>query len=77
MNLTYDKNRLAKKQGKYLTGPATALEDLTLHAKAQDYKRRISGLMYPMEPEFIDEKIPNLEGYAVTRKMLRDGSGRR
>jgi len=69
MNLTYDKNRLAKKQGKYLTGPATALEDLTLHAKAQDYKRRISGLMYPMEPEFIDEKIPNLEGYAVTRKM--------
>ncbi len=69
MNLTYDKNKLNKKQGQYFTGPANALEDLTLHARAQDYKRRISGLMYPMEPAFIDEKIPNLEGYAVTRKM--------
>ena len=69
MNLKYDKNKLNKKQGKYFTGPAMALDDLTLHARAQDYKRRISGLMYPMEPSFIDEKIPNLEGYAITRKM--------
>ncbi|NNE98305.1 MAG: hypothetical protein HKN25_04710 [Pyrinomonadaceae bacterium] len=69
MNLKYDKNKLNKKQGKYFTGPASALEDLTLQARAQDYKRRISGLMYPLEPSYIDEKIPNLEGYAVTRKM--------
>ncbi len=69
MNLKYDKDRLTKKQGTYSTGPAAALEDPTLHAGAQDYKRRVSGLMYPMEPGFIDEKIPNLEGYAVTRKM--------
>ncbi len=69
MNLKYDKNKLNKKQGKYFTGPATTLEDPTLHAKAQDYKRRISGLMYPIEPSYIDEKIPNMEGYAVTRKM--------
>ncbi len=69
MNLTYDKNKLNKKQGTYFTGPAIALEDPTLHGRAQDYKRRISGLMYPMEPEYIDEKIPNLAGYAITRKM--------
>ena len=69
MNLNYEKDRLKNKHGSYFTGPASALEDRTLHAKAQDYKRRISGLMYPIEESYIDEKIPNMEGYVVTRKM--------
>ncbi len=69
MNLAFDKTKFAKKPGKYLIGPAIALTDLTLHARAQDYKRRISGLMTPLEVSRINEKIPNLDGYLVSRKI--------
>ena len=69
MNIAFDKKKFSKKAGSYLIGPSTALEDLTLHAKAQDYKRRMSGLMTPLEAPRIEEKIPNLDGYAVSRKV--------
>ena len=69
MNIKFDKKKFKKKVGDYLIGPATALEDLTLHARAQEYKRRISALMTPLEPERIKDKIPNLDGYLVTRKV--------
>ena len=69
MNIGFDKSKFKKKTGSYLVGPAVALEDLTLHAKTQDYKRRISALMTPLESSRIGEKIPNLDGYAVSRKV--------
>jgi ATP-dependent DNA ligase len=69
MNIGFDKTKFKTKTGKYLIGPAVALKDLTLHAKAQDYKRRISALMTPLEPSRISEKIPNLDGYLVSRKV--------
>ncbi|MDH3492266.1 MAG: hypothetical protein OEM82_01860 [Acidobacteriota bacterium] len=69
MNIAFDKSKFSKKAGSYLIGPANALEDLTLQAKAQEYKRRISALMSPLEATRIEEKIPNLDGYAVSRKV--------
>jgi ATP-dependent DNA ligase len=69
MNIGFDKTRFKEKTGKYMIGPAAALKDQILHAKAQDYKRRISALMTPLEPMRIKEKIPNLDGYLVSRKV--------
>ena len=69
MNIKFDKKKFKKKVGDYHIGPATALEDLTLHARAQEYKRRLSALMTPLEPARIKDKIPNLDGYLVTRKV--------
>ena len=69
MKLSFDKGKFKKKTGSYLIGPAVALDDLTLHAKAQEYKRRLSALMTPLESPRIQEKIPNLDGYAVSRKV--------
>ncbi len=69
MNIAFDKKKFSKKQGSYLVGPASALADQTLHARAQEYKRKISGMMTPLEVSRITEKIPNLDGYLVSRKV--------
>ncbi len=69
MNLNFDKKQFTKKVGTYLIGPANALEDSTLQTRAQNYKRQLSNKMYPIEKLRITEKIPNLEGYNISRKI--------
>lgn len=66
-DLSFDKKRFAKKHGDYITGKAPDLSDPTLHARAQEYKRRLSGQMRAFSGQDI-AKIPKAKGYYVTRK---------
>lgn len=67
IRLDYDESRFVRKKGDYFIGPATALFDLSLHPKALDYKRRLSGQMRPLSGEDM-WRIPKTTGYFGTRK---------
>ena len=67
VNLTFDRSRFTRKKGDYFVGMADALEDPTLQARTQEYKRRLSGLMRPISPEDIS-RIVHATDYYVTRK---------
>ncbi len=66
MNLDLDKSKFTCKFD-YCTGKAADLADPSLHAKAQDYKRRVSGLMKALSAEDAF-RLPKARGYFVTRK---------
>ena len=63
-----DKSRIEIKLGDYGTAPATALADVSLHPRVQDYRRQTGGRMYPLDKEDINRKIPTAEFY-VSRKI--------
>ncbi|MBO0858910.1 MAG: hypothetical protein J2P21_10645 [Chloracidobacterium sp.] len=67
INLEFDRSRFTRKKGDYFTGMADALADPTLQARAQEYKRRLSGMMRPLSPEDIS-RILQANGYFVSRK---------
>lgn len=67
--LSYDKSQFTPKIGGYMVGPATALENFSLQVKAQEFKRRISGLLYPTNGDEIAEKIPRSGKFVATRKI--------
>ncbi|MGE3468252.1 MAG: hypothetical protein AB7J13_15140, partial [Pyrinomonadaceae bacterium] len=67
MNLDFDKSRLSKKKGEYYTGDAIHLADPSLHAKAQDYKRNLSGKMRAVAAQDV-HRIHAARGYHITRK---------
>jgi ATP-dependent DNA ligase len=67
MNLDFDKKRLTKKEGNYSIGEAIHLADPTLHAKAQDYKRVLSGKMRAVAASDV-ARIQAGRGYIATRK---------
>ncbi|MBK6723236.1 MAG: hypothetical protein IPG58_08125 [Acidobacteria bacterium] len=67
MNLDFDKTRLTKKKGNYFTGDSIHLTDPSLHAKAQDYKRELSGKMRAVAAQDI-ARIQASRGYIATRK---------
>ncbi len=67
--LNYDIAQFTPKIGGYMVGPATALENFSLQVKAQDFKRRISGLLYPTNGDEIDEKLSKNGKYVVSRKI--------
>ena len=67
VNLNYDRSRFTRKKGDYFVGMADALEDPTLQARTQEYKRRLSGMMRPISPEDIS-RIIHANDYYVTRK---------
>ena len=67
MNLDFDETRFTCKLGDYCTGPASALADPLFYPRAQEYRRRLSGLMRPVSgDEFW--RIPKTSGYYGTRK---------
>lgn len=66
LNLEFDKNKFTCKFG-YCTGKAPDLADPSLHVKAQDYKRRVSGAMKAISAEDMI-KLPRTRGYFVSRK---------
>jgi len=61
------KKRLACKKGNYCIGKATDLADPTWQAKAQDYRRRLSGAMQPLAPQNISD-IPRAKSMFAVRK---------
>ncbi len=67
MNLDFDKTRLTKKKGNYFTGDSIHLADPSLHARAQDYKRVLSGKMRAVAAQDI-ARIQASRGYIATRK---------
>lgn len=67
VNLKFDRAKFTRKKGDYFIGMADALGDPTLHARTQDYKRRLSGMMRPISPEDISRVLP-ANGYYASRK---------
>lgn len=67
MKIEYDKTRFTKKLGDYLTGKAADLDDPSLHSRAQEYRRNLSGRMKPISGSDLS-KLPKASGYYVTRK---------
>lgn len=67
INLEFDRSRFTLKKGDYFIGVADALADPTLQARAQEYKRRLSGMMRPLSSEDISRILP-ANGYYVSRK---------
>lgn len=66
-SIEFDETRFASKKGDYQTGPASALFDPLLHARAQEYRRRLSGQMRPFSGDDIF-RIPRAKGYYAARK---------
>lgn len=67
MNLDYDKKRVTRKKGVYDTLDAIHMADPALHARAQDYKRNLSGKMRAVAAQDV-HRIHAARGYTVTRK---------
>jgi len=67
VNLKFDRSKFTRKKGTYFIGMADALEDPTLQARTQEYKRRLSGMMRPIASDDIS-RIPQANGYYVSRK---------
>lgn len=66
MNLDFDQKKFSCKFD-YCIGKVGDLADPSLHLKAQDYKRRVSGAMKPLAGEDAF-KLPKAKGYFVSRK---------
>ena len=66
MNLDYDKKKFSCKFD-YCIGKVADLADPTLHGKAQDYKRRVSGTTRAVSSEDAF-RIPKARGYFVSKK---------
>ncbi|HEX3102201.1 MAG TPA: hypothetical protein VHQ01_10430, partial [Pyrinomonadaceae bacterium] len=67
MNLDFDKKRLIAKKGHYQIGEAIHLADPSLHARAQEYKRNLSGRMRAVAAQDV-VRIQASRGYIATRK---------
>jgi len=63
-----NRDRLAIKLGEFALGPATALTDPLLVARAQDYRRYTQARMIPIEPEKILSRFPGGK-YHVSLKV--------
>jgi hypothetical protein len=62
------RNRMEVKLGDYLVGPATALVDPMLQARAQDYRRHIASRLMPLEALDIRTRLPAAD-YHVSLKV--------
>lgn len=63
-----EKSRFEIKLGDYAVGSSTMLSDPSILATTQDYRRRVSGQMIPLDKPSIRERIPSSE-YHVSRKV--------
>ena len=66
LNLDFDKKKFSCKFD-YCIGKAADLADPSLHGKAQEYKRRVSGITRAVSSEDAF-KIPKAKGYFVSKK---------
>ena len=67
MKIEFDKKRLTKKRGDYMTLKTADLSDPSLHARAQEYRRKLSGRMKALAGDTLFQ-LPKATGYYVTRK---------
>src|SRR5947209_3522341 len=67
MNLDIDQKKLSRKKGDYYVGEANDLADGSLHARAQEYKRQLSGKMRAVASQDI-ARVNTARGYTVTKK---------
>lgn len=67
MNTDFHESRFTTKKGDYMTGKSTDLADPSLHARAQEYRRKLSSQMKPISGEDI-YRIPKSTGYYAMRK---------
>ena len=63
-----NKSNVEIKLGDYRTASATALDDVSLLSKVQDYRRQAGSRMVPIDGKEIDEKISPAE-YHLSRKV--------
>jgi len=63
-----DKSRVEIKLGDYGVAPATALADPSVLPRVQEYRRRSSSRMQPLDRDDISRKVPAAE-YHVSRKV--------
>jgi ATP-dependent DNA ligase len=67
MDLGFEKKSFKCKAADYCFGDAIHLSDSKLHARSQEYKRKLSGRMKPISGQDL-HRIPSARGYYVTRK---------
>ena len=67
MDLGFEKGAFKCKAGDYCFGDAIHLSDPKLHARSQEYKRKLSARMKPISGQDL-HRIPTARGYYVTRK---------
>lgn len=67
MKIDFDKSRVTKKKGSYVTLKAADLADPSLHSRAQEYRRKLSGQMRALAGDTLFQ-LPKATGYYVTRK---------
>ena len=68
MGKLYDPARAEIKLGDYAVAPATALSDVALHPRVQDYRRTSGSRMMPLDQEDMIRKMPTAD-YHVSRKI--------
>ena len=66
-NIKIDKSKFTCKFGSYCFGKSANIEDQSLQIRAQEYRRRISGMMRPLSGNDIF-KLPRTRGFNVSRK---------
>jgi ATP-dependent DNA ligase len=66
-DIKIDKSKFTCKFGSYCFAKSANIEDQSLQVRAQEYRRRISGMMRPLSGSDIF-KLPRTKGYYVTRK---------
>jgi ATP-dependent DNA ligase len=66
-NIDFEKKELSCKHGDYCVGKATALTDQGFHARAVEFRRRLSGAMRAISAPDI-YKIRKGKGYVVSKK---------
>lgn len=67
LDLEFDKSRFTNRKGDYYTGKAADLADPSLQNRAQEYRRKISGMMKPLSSTEL-HRLPKIKGWYATRK---------
>lgn len=68
MTRLLDPARVEIKLGGYGVAPATALEDITLHPRVQDYRRNMAAQMQPLDHDDIRKRLPPGQ-FHISRKI--------
>ncbi|MEM1070937.1 MAG: hypothetical protein AAGI63_18670, partial [Planctomycetota bacterium] len=68
MSVLLDLSRVEIKLGKYGVAPATALSDVRLLPKVQEYRRLAGSRMVPVDGDEISRRVPKAD-FHVSRKI--------
>ncbi len=68
INLDYDEEKFTCKIGDYCVGKAIDLAEPSFHNRAQEYRRKISGMMKPLSSTDV-HRLPNVKDWYAARKF--------